>query len=132
MNKIMDDKVGIVFLGLVLVSSISCSSTVRRVDITAPFSPNLIRKTLMNNIPRFRRCLANRVQLNHGHDLELIFTIKASGEVHNANVLSNNSTIRKEELTCIKDHLLTIRFPKSHGANDSSVEVRQPLNLFPR
>ncbi len=122
------------FDGLATKGSIMVSGVpVEKVAVSV-INPDEIKRLLREHIPQFRYCyqteldksknpvgLQGRIQFN--------FFIAQNGKAQNAAITSEE--ISSDDVrSCIKNVLLGIQFPKPLGGK--SVQVNQPMNLYPR
>ena len=118
--------------GLVSKKSIYTAGLPYKTVILGGLNPDIIRKILEDNIPRFRYCYQNALDQSKAAFngiVKLNFLIGASGHVTKAGVESISSLPRGVK-GCVVKVLKRIRFPEPAGGG--VVEVNQPMNFYPR
>lgn len=118
--------------GLGIKGTILLSGEPEDTVILGSMDPDVIRRILLEHLAEFRYCyqkeLDNKTSAATGV-LQLIFKINGSGSVSSANV-NGPSHITSSVKTCMAGVLRGIQFPSPKGGG--TVEVKQPLNLYPR
>ena len=118
--------------GLVSKSGIYTSGLPYKTVILGGMSPDIIRKILIDNIPKFRYCYQSELGQapeSSGGVVRLNFVIGASGHVSKAGIQSN-SGLSNNVKSCAVRVLKGIRFPRPTGGG--VVEVNQPINFYPK
>ncbi len=118
--------------GLVSKSGIYTSGLPYKTVILGGMSPDIIRKILIDNIPKFRYCYQSELGQapeSSGGVVRLNFVIGASGHVSKAG-LSSVSSLSNNVKSCVVRVLKGIRFPRPSGGG--VVEVNQPINFYPK
>lgn len=119
--------------GLVDKKSIYTAGLPYKTVVLGGMDPDLIRKILIDNIPRFRLCYQKELdRASQALDgvVRLDFIIGASGRVTKAGVESASGSLTSEVKGCVITVLKDLRFPSPRGG--SVVEVNQPFNFYPR
>ena len=101
--------------------------------IVGNMDPNIIRKILMDNLDKFRFCYQkelDRMYGKRGGIAVLEFVIGASGHVGSASASLKSSSMPGSVSSCLVRVLKGIPFPEPLGGG--IVEVKQPMNFFPR
>lgn len=100
--------------------------------VLGSMDPDIIRRILMDNLPKFRFCYQSELE-RAGSELQgvikLNFVIGASGHVAQAGV-DNSSNLPSQVKRCVVDVLRGIQFPEPLGGG--TVEVKQPMNFYPK
>ena len=100
--------------------------------VLGSMDPDIIRRILMDNLPKFRFCYQSELE-RAGTEVQgvikLNFVIGASGHVAQAGV-DNASGIPAPVRRCVVDVLRGIQFPEPMGGG--TVEVKQPMNFYPK
>ena len=94
--------------------------------------PDIIRKILIDNIPRFRFCYQRELDQSSksfSGIVRLNFIIGASGHVTRAG-LDSLSNLPNKVKGCVVNVLKGIKFPEPMGGG--VVEVNQPMNFYPK
>ncbi len=122
------------FDGLASKGSISMAGVpIERVSIST-VDPDAIRRAIRDNIGLFRSCYQSELEkINKPEGMQgivnLSFTIAGNGSVKRSSITSEE--IKSDKVRdCMKDVLDAIKFPAPGG--DKTVDVNQPLNLYPR
>ncbi|MBY0516744.1 MAG: AgmX/PglI C-terminal domain-containing protein [Bacteriovoracaceae bacterium] len=100
--------------------------------VLGSMDPDIIRRILMDNLPKFRFCYQSeleRVGSEVQGVIKLNFVIGASGHVSQAGV-DNSSNLPGQVKRCVVDVLRGIQFPEPLGGG--TVEVKQPMNFYPK
>lgn len=100
--------------------------------ILGSMDPDIIRKILLDNVARFRFCYQQELDTKDNAAsgvVQLLFRISVKGTVSSANV-QGPSHITQKVKSCLADVLRGIVFPAPKGG--THVDVKQPLNLYPR
>ncbi len=119
--------------GLVDKKSIYTAGLPYKTVVLGGMDPDLIRKILIDNIPRFRLCYQQELdRASQAIDgvVRLDFIIGASGRVTKAGVESASGSLTGDVKGCVIGVLKDLRFPAPRGG--SVVEVNQPFNFYPR
>lgn len=119
--------------GLVDKKSIFTAGLPYKTVVLGGMDPDLIRKILIDNIPRFRYCYQKELdQASQAVDgvVRLDFIIGASGRVTRAGVESASGSLTSTVKNCVITVLKDLRFPAPRGGG--VVEVNQPFNFYPR
>lgn len=119
--------------GLVDKKSIFTAGLPYKTVVLGGMDPDLIRKILIDNIPRFRLCYQKELdRASQAIDgvVRLDFIIGASGRVTKAGVESASGSLTGDVKGCVITVLKDLRFPAPRGG--SVVEVNQPFNFYPR
>jgi len=119
--------------GLVDKKSIYTAGLPYKTVVLGGMDPDLIRKILIDNIPRFRLCYQKELdRASQAVDgvVRLDFIIGASGRVTKAGVESATGSLGSDVKGCVITVLRDLRFPAPRGG--SVVEVNQPFNFYPR
>ncbi len=100
--------------------------------VLGSMDPDVIRRILMDNLPKFRYCYQSELERS-GADaqgvIRLNFVIGASGHVTQAGV-DEASDLPVPVKRCVVNVLKGIQFPEPRGGG--SVEVKQPMNFYPK
>lgn len=100
--------------------------------VLGSMDPDVIRRILMDNLPKFRYCYQSELERS-GADaqgiIRLNFVIGASGHVSQAGV-DDSSSLPVPVKRCVVNVLKGIQFPEPRGGG--SVEVKQPMNFYPK
>lgn len=100
--------------------------------VLGSMDPDVIRRILMDNLPKFRYCYQSELERS-GADaqgvIRLNFVIGASGHVSQAGV-DEASNLPVPVKRCVVNVLKGIQFPEPRGGG--SVEVKQPMNFYPK
>jgi hypothetical protein len=100
--------------------------------VLGSMDPDVIRRILMDNLPKFRFCYQSELERT-GNDVQgvikLNFVIGASGHVAQAAV-EDASNLPGVVKRCVVDVLRGIQFPEPMGGG--TVEVKQPMNFMPK
>ncbi len=100
--------------------------------VLGSMDPDVIRRILMDNLPKFRYCYQSELEKS-GAELQgvikLNFVIGASGNVSQAGV-DDSSSLPAPVKRCVVDVLRGIQFPEPMGGG--TVEVKQPMNFYPK
>lgn len=100
--------------------------------VLGSMDPDVIRRILMDNLPKFRFCYQSELERT-GSELQglikLNFVIGASGHVNQAGV-DNATNLPSSVKRCVVDVLRGIQFPEPMGGG--TVEVKQPMNFYPK
>ncbi len=118
--------------GLVDKSKIYTAGLPYKTVILGGMSPDIIRKILIDNIPKFRYCYQSELGQapeSSGGVVRLNFVIGASGHVSKAGI-SSVSSLSNNVKSCVVRVLKGIRFPQPSGGG--VVEVNQPINFYPK
>jgi hypothetical protein len=101
--------------------------------VLGSMDPDVIRRILRDNIPRFRSCYQRELDRNSNKDISgmirMVFTIGASGYVARAGV-DGNSRLPARVKGCVINVLKGIEFPRPMGGG--TVDVKQPFNFYPK
>ncbi|MEE2670882.1 MAG: AgmX/PglI C-terminal domain-containing protein [Bdellovibrionota bacterium] len=101
--------------------------------VLGSMDPDVIRRILRQNIPRFRSCYQRELDRNANKDvsgmIRLVFSIGASGNVTSAGV-DGNSKLPVSVKKCVVSVLRGIDFPRPLGGG--TVDVKQPFNFYPK
>jgi hypothetical protein len=100
--------------------------------ILGSMDPDLIRRKLLEHLAEFRYCYQQELDAADNAAsgvLLLLFKIGGTGSVTSANV-QGPPHITPKVKTCMSGVLRGIQFPPPKGGG--TVEVKQPLNLYPR
>ncbi len=100
--------------------------------VLGSMDPDVIRRILMDNLPKFRFCYQSELERS-GKELQdvikLDFVIGASGHVTQAGA-DGGSSLPGQVRRCVVDVLKGIQFPQPLGGG--TVEVKQPMNFYPK
>lgn len=100
--------------------------------VLGSMDPDVIRRILMDNLPKFRYCYQSELERS-GAELQgvikLNFVIGASGNVAQAGI-DDASSLPGQVKKCVVDVLRGIQFPEPMGGG--TVEVKQPMNFYPK
>lgn len=100
--------------------------------VLGSMDPDVIRRILMDNLPKFRFCYQSELDRS-GAELQAViklnFVIGASGHVAQAGV-DDASNLPGQVKRCVVDVLRGIQFPEPMGGG--TVEVKQPMNFYPK
>lgn len=100
--------------------------------VLGSMDPDVIRRILMDNLPKFRFCYQSELDRS-GAELQAViklnFVIGASGHVAQAGV-DDASSLPGQVKRCVVDVLRGIQFPEPMGGG--TVEVKQPMNFYPK
>lgn len=100
--------------------------------VLGSMDPDVIRRILMDNLPKFRYCYQSELERS-GADaqgvIRLNFVIGASGHVSQAGV-DGSSNLPAPVKGCVVNVLKGIQFPEPRGGG--TVEVKQPMNFYPK
>lgn len=100
--------------------------------VLGSMDPDTIRRILLENLPQFRYCYQRELEktgADTSGQIKLNFTIGASGHVAQAGI-DGSSSLPTEVKKCVVGVLKGITFPEPMGGGN--VEVRQPMNFFPK
>ncbi len=118
--------------GLGTKGTILLSGEPEDVVILGSMDPDVIRRILLQHLAEFRYCYQKELDAKDSASsgvLMLLFKIGGSGNVSSANV-QGPPHITSSVKTCMAGVLRGIQFPAPKGGG--TVEVKQPLNLYPR
>jgi hypothetical protein len=116
-----------------LILNISCSSSSKEEE-KAPVKkkPDVIRKSLVSNISKFKYCyqkeLDGSVYTKKG-TVRLNFIINSKGISEDVRIITQDN-LSEELKQCLANVVRVIRFPAP--LNGGTVEVSQPFNFFPK
>jgi outer membrane biosynthesis protein TonB len=100
--------------------------------VLGSMDPDVIRRILMDNLPKFRFCYQSELERS-GAELQgvikLNFVIGASGHVAQAGI-DDASSLPGQVKKCVVNVLRGIQFPEPRGGG--TVEVKQPMNFYPK
>ena len=96
--------------------------------------PAAIRRLLSENIPQFKSCYQQELEIQKNTEvpqgvLNIRFFIEGSGKVNRSEFKSEGIT-SDTFISCMRSALASIQFPNPVGGR--TIEVNQPMNLFPR
>lgn len=100
--------------------------------VLGSMDPDIIRRILMDNLPKFRFCYQSELErAGTGVQgvIKLNFVIGASGHVAQAGV-DDARGLPAPVRRCVVDVLRGIQFPEPMGGG--TVEVKQPMNFYPK
>ncbi len=118
--------------GLVSKDQIFTAGLPYKTVILGGLDPDVIRRILVENIPRFRYCYQKELdsaKRAFNGVVKLNFIIGASGHVTKAGV-EGNSSLPGSVRGCVVNVLRRIKFPSPMGGG--VVEVGQPMNFYPK
>lgn len=118
--------------GLGTKGTILLSGTPEDVVVMGSIDPDLVRKILLEHLAEFRYCYQKELDATDkaaSGILVLLFKINSTGGVSSANV-TGPTHITSSVKSCVAGVLKGIQFPAPKGGG--VVEIRQPLNLYPR
>ncbi len=116
--------------GIIAKSSIMTAGVPSETVVLGSMDPDLIRAILREHIPQFRYCYQKELDAGARSVSGLVrlnFVIGASGHVQNAGV---ESSLPSPVKACVVSVLRGIKFPEPAGGG--TVEVRQPINFYPK
>jgi hypothetical protein len=122
------------FEGLATKGSITVAGVPVEKIARSTINPDDIRRMLRDHIPQFRSCYQRDLDKTNSPEgmsgrVDFVFTIVSNGSVGKASVTSED--IQSDAVRgCIVDVLKGIRFPAPGGT--STVDVRQPMNFYPK
>ncbi len=100
--------------------------------VLGSMDPDVIRRILMDNLPKFRYCYQSELE-RAGREVQgvikLNFVIGASGHVAQAGV-EDATNLPATVKRCVVNVLRGIQFPEPMGGG--TVEVKQPMNFYPK
>jgi hypothetical protein len=100
--------------------------------VLGSMDPDVIRRILMDNLPKFRYCYQSELE-RAGREvsgvIKLNFVIGASGHVAQAGV-EDATNLPGGVKRCVVNVLRGIQFPEPMGGG--TVEVKQPMNFYPK
>lgn len=122
------------FDGLATKGSISVAGVPVEKVAVSNVNPDEIRRILRDHIPQFRSCYQSELEKqNRPEGLQGVmlfnFTIGGDGSVKRSSITSEEISSDKVR-GCMQNVLEGIRFPAPGGTR--TVEVNQPINLYPR
>ena len=101
--------------------------------VLGSMDPDVIRRILRQNIPRFRSCYQRELDRSASNDvsgiIRMVFTIGASGSVTTAGI-DGNSALPNSVKRCVVGVLRGIGFPRPLGGG--TVDVKQPFSFYPK
>lgn len=119
--------------GLGQKGAILLSGMPQETVVLGSMDPQEVRRILLQYIAQFRFCYQNELDKTNSEEVagvvQLNFNIGGRGQVLNPRVTGPaqfNSNVK----SCMNDVLKGIEFPAPKGGG--SVEIRQPLNLYPK
>ena len=120
---------GLAEKGSVMVAGVPVEKIAR-----STIDSDVIRRLLRENIPQFRSCYQAELDATQRPDglqgrIVFKFRIGGSGRVQRSEVASEDITSDKVR-DCMKNVLQGIQFPEPAGG--ATVEVSQPMNLYPK
>ncbi len=122
------------FDGLATKGSVMVAGVPVEKIAVSTIDPDAIRRLLREHIPQFRYCYQKELDVNKNPEgfsgvMNFRFFIASGGTVNRSEITSEEITSDKVR-ECMKNVLHGIRFPAPRG--DRTVEVNQPMNLYPK
>ena len=119
--------------GLSSKSTIYTAGIPAETVVLGSMDPDIIRRILMDNLPKFRFCYQSELERSGKNDvqgvLKLNFVIGASGHVAQAGV-DDARDLPVPVKRCVVEVLRGIQFPEPLGGG--VVEVKQPVSFYPK